>query len=75
MTQALFSILVPGTSPVQKDIAPPITAVAMGTSGGNPPVAGRAGGSYGFGGFRCVVCGSQKHKSEDCSERSTRFFI
>ena len=39
------------------------------------PLAGKEQRKWGFGKISCVVCGSQTHKTEMCTERGSKFFF
>ena len=56
---------------------PPVMAMPLPTGGNSDgsPLAGKEQRRWGFGTISCVVCGSQTHKTEVCTERSNRFFF
>ena len=56
---------------------PPVMAMPLATGGNSDgsPLAGKEQRRWGFGTISCVVCGSQTHKTEVCTERSNKFFF
>ena len=58
-------------------VCPPVMAMPLPTGGNSDgsPLAGKEQRRWGFGTISCVVCGSQTHKTEVCTERSNKFFF
>ena len=56
---------------------PPVMTMALPNTGNSDgsPLAGKKQRKWGFGKISCVVCGSQTHKTEVCTERGSKFFF